>query len=297
MGKAERPQFAPGWYPDISNEDYHASTGFSSSQIKTLIEHTPAHLKQSFIDERTETDNMLLGTLTHTLVLEPEKYDSEFVIAPDVNKRTKDGRAEWAAFEAKCQGQGLTPITESMLKAAMAMAESVKAHPMAGALLSDIIPESSVYWWYDCMDPDDDDDYSLMLKVRPDALSRAYPAIIDLKTTRDGSYTGFIKSIQNFYYHVSAAMYLEGVNQCKPLLEDIGHFAYTKFIFVCVESFPPYLTSVYELSPEYLDLGKTIYRRSLRILQHVVSTGEWDGYPGEIRLIEPPSWANRSFIV
>ena len=292
----QRPFFEPGFYPELSNDDYHGSFGFSSSQLKTLVEQTPAHLRRRFTAHREETENMALGTLVHTLVLEPEKFASEYILAPQVNRRTKAGREEWAEFEALAASKGLTPINDKILNKARDMAESVLEHPGASVLLKDILTEWSVYWWYDSMDPDDYEDYRMMLKVRPDALSRGHPVIIDLKTTKDASFSGFIKSIQNFQYHLSAAMYLEGVNQCKPLLSEIGHFAYNKFVFVCVESFEPYLTAVYKLSPEYIDLGKTLYRRSLRVLQHGMRN-DWPGYDEKIRLIEPPGWANRSFIV
>jgi hypothetical protein len=135
-----------------------------------------------------------------------------------------------------------------------------------------------------------------MLKVRPDALSVAHPVIVDLKTTRDASYSGFIKAIQNLHYHLSAAMYLEGVNQCRELLEHTRHFAYTKFVFVCVENEPPYPTAVYELAPEYIELGKVLYRRAMRTLRDA-RQNDWPAYPDDIRVIEPPSWASRGFIV
>ena len=346
---AQRPFIEPGYYYDLSNDDYHGSFGFSSSQVKTLVEKTPAHLKHSFTAERSETENMLLGTVVHTLVLEPEKFDDEFyvsgeekhkmprgrggdivlsviengssawesfVIEPAMNKRTKAGKEEFAAFQAKCEREALTvvkqehidaaaqymdavnqigdriPITKTMHDKAQAMAASVKAHPDASAMLLDVIPESSVYWWYNSTDPDDDLEYKLMCKVRPDALSRRYPVVIDVKTTVDASLSGFQRSIQKFQYHLSAAMYLEGVNQCKPLLKDIGFFAYTKFVFICVENFEPYLTAVYEMSPEYLDLGKQLYRLSIRKLQQGMRE-DWPGYPDEIRLIDPPPWGNR----
>ena len=289
-----RPFIEPGWYRDMSNEDYHGSFGFSSSQLKVLIEKTPAHLLQSFSDKKHPTDNMNLGTAVHTLVLEPEKFEDEIAVMPVLNLRTKDGRAQRDNFEA--DNVGKTTIKESDLPKALAMAESVRSHPMAALLLEDIVVESSVYWWYRSMDPDDDSQYKSMLKVRPDALSVAHPVIIDLKTRADASYSGFIKAIQNFYYHVSAAMYLEGVNQCRELLSDIGYFAYTKFVFVCVENTPPYCTALYELPPEYLDLGKTLYRRSLRTLRTGLEE-DWPGYPEEIRMIEPPSWASRGFVV
>lgn len=290
----QRPFIEPGWYRDLANEDYHGSFGTSSSQLKKLIEKTPAHLLHSFNQPNEPTENMALGTAVHTLLLEPETFDTEFAIAPEVDRRTKAGKEAWADFLILCEGK--TAIKECDLEKAQAMADSVRNHPLAGLLLQDIVPESSVYWWYKSMDADDDTQYKEMLKVRPDILCRNYPVIADLKTTNDASYSGFIKAIQNYYYHVSAAMYLEGVNQCKPLLEEMRHFAYTKFVFICVENTEPYLTSAYELSPEYLDLGKAIYRRTLRIMREA-RENDFPGFPDEIRIIEPPPWANRSFVV
>lgn len=290
----QREFIEPGWYRDLGNDAYHASFGISSSRLKTLIEQTPAHLKHEFGVHKEPTANMMLGTALHTLVLEPEKFDEEVAIMPQLNLRTNAGKAEKEAFMYEAQGKAV--ITPAQFEQAQRMAESVMSHPIAGVLLSDIVTESSVYWWYKSMDADDDTKYKEMLKVRPDALCKSYPVMIDVKSTMDGSYTGFIKSIQNFYYHVSAAMYLEGVNQCKPLLEELKHFAYTKFVFVCVENKAPYLTSVYELSPEYLEIGKTIYRNALYALKNGREQ-DWPGFPDDIRVIEPPGWARRGHIV
>lgn len=294
--KNERPFIDPGWYRDLSNEDYHGSFGFSSSQIKTLLEQTPAHLKHKMVHPKDQTDNMLLGTVLHTLVLEPDHFAAEFVVAPEINKRTKAGKAEWEEFSAIAAEAGQQVITAAMLGKAMAMRESVLAQPMAAALLADTTNESSIYWWYNSMDPDDSDRYKIMCKVRPDSLGVAHPVVMDLKSCADASYSGFQRAILNFGYHVSAAMYLEGVNQCDELLSEIGHFAYTKFVFICAESEPPYLPAVYELSPEFLELGKQQYRRGIRILKHGIEQ-DWPGFASEVRTIEPPGWANRLFIV
>ena len=290
----KRPFIEAGWYRDLSNEAYHGSFGYSSSGLKILIEHTPAHLQYSLAHRSEPTANMALGTAVHTLVLEPATFNDEFIVMPKIDKRTKIGKELFAEFEAASAGK--TVIAEDMLAKAQAMADSVRSHPVAGLLLEDVVSESSIYWWYKTMDPDDSTKFKTMLKVRPDAICRNYPVIIDLKSTVDGSYSGFIRSIQNYYYHVSAAMYLEGVNQCKPLLQEMGHFAYTKFLFVCVESAEPYLTSIYELSPEYLDIGKLIYRRCLHTLKHG-QENNWPGFPEEVRIIEPPGWASRGYVV
>src|SRR5690625_8047391 len=103
-----------------------------------------------------------------------------------------------------------------------------------------------------------------MQTVHPDAIRTSHSVVLDLKSCADASYSGFIKSIQNFYYHVSAAMYLEGINQCKQLMQELNEFRYNKFVFICVENTPPYLVSVYELSREDLEIGKSLFRSEER---------------------------------
>jgi len=187
-------------------------------------------------------------------------------------------------------------LTAAQMGTAQVMAESVMSHPMAAILLSDVIAESSVYWWYRSNDPDDRGPSRQMLKVRPDALNVAHGAVIDIKTTVDAGMTAFSKTMAKYYYHLSAAMYLDGINQCKPLLEATGHFAYTKFVFICVESAPPFACAVYELSAADLDLGKQLYHRALRALPPP-DEQEWPAYPTDIRVIELPAWAHRAAVV
>ncbi|HXK56535.1 MAG TPA: hypothetical protein PLZ16_07810, partial [Gammaproteobacteria bacterium] len=63
----KRPFIEAGWYRDLSNEAYHGSFGYSSSGLKILIEHTPAHLQYSLAHRSEPTANMALGTAVHTL--------------------------------------------------------------------------------------------------------------------------------------------------------------------------------------------------------------------------------------
>lgn len=289
----EREQFAPGWYKDISNERYHGSAGTSSSQLKTLMEHTPAHLAYGLMHPTEPTANMALGTAVHSLVLEPDKFNDDIAVMPNINKRTNAGKQELAIFEA--ENKGKTIISEDQLETAKKMAARVWEHESLKLLFDDIVVESSVYGWYRSMDPDDGEEYRQMLKVRPDAIPRAYPILIDLKTTNDGTYSGFQKSIQNFYYHLSAAMYLQMCNDCKPLLDETGFHAFTKFVFVCIENKPPYEVSSYEMSPEYMEIGKKLFRMAVYRLHRAKA----EGFPGfeQLRLIDPPGYANRGFIV
>jgi len=286
--------YAAGWYEDLDNEKYHRSNGTSSSGLKTLLPQTAAHLKYSREHPKSSTPNMRLGTAVHSLVLEPHKFEEDNAVMPVINARTNAGKAEKADFVQANEGKNV--ITLDQYDVAQKMAERVHAHPIAGLLVKDLIVESSIYWWYKARDREDGTEYKELLKVRPDGISKNYPILIDLKTTADGSYSGFIKSVQNFYYHVSAAMYLEGVNQNKQLMSEVKHVNFNKFVFVCVENFPPYEVSCYELSEDYRKIGYYLYAMGVERLQ-LGRENAWPGYPEEVRVLEPPGYARNFHIV
>ncbi|WP_116364439.1 PD-(D/E)XK nuclease-like domain-containing protein [Parahaliea mediterranea] len=292
--KPKRPFIEPGWYRDLSNEEYHGSFGTSSSQLKKLIEQTPAHLAHSWSQPNETTANMALGTAVHTLVLEPEKFAEEIAVEPTLDRRTKAGKEAAAEFAARSAGK--TIITEEQYEAAQHMAASVRSHSSAGPLLEDIIAESSIYWWNQPAYPEQSNVSAEMTKVRPDIIGLGHPIVGDLKTTADASHDAFIRSIHRYGYHISAGMYLDGINQCRELLEFTKRFAYKDFVFICVENKAPWLTAVYHMSPRYIELGTLIYRECLRRMRAARAAG-FPGYPEEIRVIEPPTWASRGYTI
>lgn len=54
-----------------------------------------------------QTTALLVGSAVHKMVLEPETFDSEFVIAPDINRRTKNGKEEYADFLKSAAGKSI----------------------------------------------------------------------------------------------------------------------------------------------------------------------------------------------
>ena len=66
-----------GFYEDMPNETYHASEGVSKSGLD-LMDRSPAHYKNPKL--RKSTRNMEIGTAIHAGILEPERFDKEYVI-------------------------------------------------------------------------------------------------------------------------------------------------------------------------------------------------------------------------
>lgn len=218
---------------------------------------------------------MVLGSLVHTLVLEPDSFKAEYAIAPQVNARTKAGKAELEEF--KKANAGRTIITSDQHAHALRMRDAVfKTDASAALLMQDNLEfEGSGYW--DCQWSGE------RCKYRPDA--RSDLAMIDLKTCGESpDYDTVIKQVLRFNYHTSAAHYLEGDAQVRGT--DHGHF-----VLIFVSSVEPFEVGVYTLDPDFIELGRRMNRRWLRELRHCLSEDRWPGVnAGAITELELPAY-------
>lgn len=82
---------------NLSNADYHAHPAVSSSQLKHML-RTPAHYLAAIHRPKLATDSMHLGSLVHTLLLEPHMVDDEYTVMPKFDRRTKQGKADYEAW-------------------------------------------------------------------------------------------------------------------------------------------------------------------------------------------------------
>ncbi|KKY70288.1 DNA breaking-rejoining protein [Morganella morganii] len=118
----EAPHFEPGRYPDIPNETYHASNGISSTMLKdariSLMYYQRRHITKVIQRERSEA--LDFGNLFHTLVLEPEKLDTEFSLPPVIPAdalTNTDSMKKWiesynAGLEPVMSNDGLKEVIE-----------------------------------------------------------------------------------------------------------------------------------------------------------------------------------------
>lgn len=287
------PIYQPGWHLDISNEDYHRSAGSSSSNLKTVLEGTGMHYQHNKTNPNLdETDTKNLGTAFHVLTLEPEKFHDEVAIRPKSIKVRRG--ADWEAFKKESEGKAI--ITHEQFDKAQRMAESVRMHPTTGHLVRNIIAESSIFWWYEQEADFQDDRFSEMLKCRPDGIHKEWPVLIDLKSCASATFTDFMKAMVNYYYHLSGAMYLTGANQCQELLNEVGHFAFTDFVFILVENEPPYPVRAIKLSFKDRQLGDMLFHKAVRTLNHY-RDNNWPGFTLDIVESELPAYASRGHIV
>lgn len=107
----------------MSAEDYRSDGAFNRSQLFKLSK-SPAHFKYALENPEVETPALAFGIAFHAYVLEKDKFDSEYIVAPKLDRRTKEGKALAAQIEAS----GKIPISEDAFAQIQAMAESVMSN-------------------------------------------------------------------------------------------------------------------------------------------------------------------------
>lgn len=184
---------------DLSNDLYHACDGYSSTQLRMVRRGGTAALAwyKSAPRDESRSGALSLGTAVHTAILEPERFDEDFVCAPDVNLRTSDGKAELAAFEEQCEADGLTPIKSDDYRKVCLMRDSALAQPVIAALLQRGVAELSVFYRTD---------QGVLFKVRPDWFGELFgvPFVMDVKTTDDVH--DFGNSVEKYGYAGNAVI-------------------------------------------------------------------------------------------
>ncbi len=257
----------------LSNPDYHALPSVSKSGLD-LIRKAPALYKWRRENPQPPSAAMRWGTLVHKIVLEPDDFGSEFVVAPKVDKRTAQGKADWAAFEIAAAGKDL--VTEEEWEKLQAVSRAVWAHPAAGkalGMLRDV--EASIFWT--------DQATGVDCRCRPDGIL-SNGLIVDIKTTKDARPDEFVKSVANYRYHVQAAFYSDGYQAAFG--EPPKGFA-----FIAIDSEAPHLVAVYVASEAMILRGRADYQTDLRTYARCVEDDRWPGLPDEPVVIDLPKWA------
>jgi exodeoxyribonuclease VIII len=262
----------------MDNTAYHAHPAVSKSHLD-LLARSPLHYWARYLDPNRvapePSPQMRLGTALHTHVLELSRWDEEIAVAPsDINRRTKEGREQWAAFEASSVGKAV--ITADDAAQVMAMGRAVLRHPAAAMLLGLPGKAETTHMWTDAST-------GLECKCRPDWLTDDGSIVVDLKTTKDASPRGFKQSIANFSYQKQAAWYLHGLEQATGRRPD-------QFIFICVESTAPYACAVYAADAEMIDRGHDQAMRDLAKLAVCKAADHWPSYSDQIETISLPAW-------
>jgi len=270
----------PGIYPDILNEDYHAGPGISASGLKLIAERSPLHYWSAYLDpqreQRKTTPAMILGTAIHAAVLEPATFAERFHPAPDVDRRTKEGKMLYEVALGISTEQNATLISSDDYAAALKVQRSCRDHPLAQAIFAEGKAEQSVFW----IDPETE----VLCKCRPDWLMPG--AIVDVKSTEDASAEAFMRSAYNWQYHIQAAFYMDGIAAAWGEMPEA-------FMFLAHEKTAPWASAYYFADGEMIESGRAEYRKALRLYADCLNKDKWPGYAATLQPLGLPRWAKK----
>lgn len=260
----------------MTEKEYRQHEGISRSALWKLRE-SPEKAKYAWEHPEPPTPALLFGQAVHKLILEPDTFDDEFAVAPNVDRRTKDGKTAYNAF---CESLGdRSVITPDQYQTAVEMRNAAISAPFVAKLLQG--EHEKPMLWVDELTGE-------TCKIRIDVLntSTSTPIIVDYKSTEDASTEGFMRSALKYGYDLQSAMYSEGfekVTGIKPL-----------FVFIAQEKKPPYSVNILQADKLFLQRGYEIYRELLGIFHDCRESGVYWGYLGKFNVINNlalPSWA------
>jgi hypothetical protein len=256
---------------EITNEEYHASEGYSKSALMTF-KQSPLRFYNEYIlnnREQKQSDDMLLGTLVHTMTLEPENIH-KYIPRPKINRQTKAGKEEFAKFNAHAQEQNLTVVDVEIYEQALAMSKTVSENNIAKSIIDSAFKEQSIYW--------KDELTGLTFKSRPDLVGAKISG--DLKTCRDITNNGFSRACVDHGYYLQAGM-------AKLALQAHG-FDFERFVFICVSKTEPYEVMNFVLDEQAIEYGINQFKWWSMKLAEELQKNDW--LRPRVETLSVPRW-------
>lgn len=261
-----------GIYSGVSYGEYEQWEAVRNSMLKIINKQSPAHAREYMDNPKPPTDALEFGSLLHCKVLEPETFNDLYIVAPKVDKRTKEGKATWAEFQEKAEGR--TVISEDWDIQSQAMAKAAFVHDDTKQFVNNGEPEVSILWT--------DSETGLRCKARLDYVHWDMGVIVDLKSTKNAQINAFARDAFFYGYHQQAAFYRDGLNILKN--------NEPAFVIVPFEKEPPYVVACYEWDDTSLLVGRKAYRKALDVYAKCIESDIWPGY-NNLNYLSVPKWA------
>lgn len=259
--------------------EYIQSEGINRSFLHDIIQYSPGHAK--FNKEHQDiTDALRLGDAFHAAILEPERFEKEYVtMLLDCKPGSGTGmKTRKEAFLFMAEEKGQTIIQPADYENIKEMAAVLQSNQDVLDLLSDGVKELSGYFI--------DEGNDISLKIRLDWINKKENIIIDLKSCADARKGPFRKSAYDHGYDLQAFMGLYGVTQ-------ITGQAHSIFKFIAIESKGYHGLKIYDADEEMIATGYDKYERAIALYKECLERNQWDGYDSTSEALGSPSWAKK----
>ena len=303
---------------ELSNQDYHADTGhINGSGLWNIYDRCPAAWR--YKDEEDEQSKALIfGTGSHTALLEPDRFEAEYVRMPTKEDFGDDLLVTVSDMNSWAKERGIKGLSgktkAEVVKIIQATGESVNIY--------DVIREEAekAASGKQMLEGNDDDSiqqmravihanryYSSLLsgaysevsilgdllrepsKVRFDCLTRGGD-IIDYKTTVSAKPDEFFRHAARLGYFMKMAM------QHDMFVEAYGHAPRSVNLLV-QEKKSPFIPALIRLTDEQLQIGRIQLRSAMEIYKACKNANSWPGYSmgNPVIEMETPEWFKKQF--
>ena len=242
---------------------------------------SPAHFRYWKDNPQEDTASLLFGRAVHKYVLEKDDFFNEFAVAPLIDRRTKEGKAQWLLFQDQSEGKDI--ITQEDFEKIQAMYDALYATPFVARLLSG---EKELSFFTE------DDRTGLVVKCRPDCITDfdEVSLLIDYKSCSDASNDGFMKDAIKLMYDMQLAYYKDNVDKNRGREHIV--------IFIAQEKTPPYLVNILKANEYFLRSGRDMYRTHLDMYAECLENDDWYGYTKDgINTLGLPDWLQKQYEV
>lgn len=285
----------PGAYSGIDEADYHRNANLlpgpslSSTGAKLLLNKSAFHFwHDSPLNPNRppedEKPHFSVGKAAHDMLLLSERWPEHYHVLPEgFNAGHTQKWAEAIAEAGAAREAGQCVLRHSDAETVHAVAAALRRNTLAVATLTNGESEVTLCW--------QDPETGIWLRARPDFLPNSVrlgaPVRIvpDLKfmAATNASPTGFRKAIANNGYHMSAALYSDGIKAI------FGEYP-THWLHVAVEKDEPHCVALYELPGEDIERGRWLNRMAIRRFADCLSADKWPGYADEPLPVGLPGW-------
>lgn len=222
---------------------------------------SPQHYLEYLQTPYVPTPAVILGKAVDVAILEPEKFEDQFFLLPDINLRTNAGKEEKAQLIELNQGKTL--ITVDQYDTAMFCAKSAWQNKTARYYLDRLVKTQLKLSWKDpasefknvgyvdgASDPNDQDFFYL-----------------ELKSAADASTNKFIRDAQNFDYIMQPGGYTLGAKYSR--------FEFPDIVYLVVETKSPYPVNVLRCDSKYIEKAQNEYLNTLLAIKYCINNDLW----------------------
>jgi len=293
----------PGIYHGMTMEEYLKLEAVSQGDLRLLLDRCPrAGWFSSYLNPNRPppdpTEDTDAGQIAHAILLEDSRSKVAVIDPNDYPAKNTgtipEGWTNKGIQQARDQAReaGLLPVLKPRMAQIDVMVESAKSYidslrhtePAVWAAFQPNGGDSELVMIWD--------DGGIPCRIRHDRIASNRKLIIDAKFTSSSAHPDSFgrNQLVRMGYYTAAAFYKRGVNVlCGETPE---------FVYLVVETDPPYLCSVVGLDPVAIDIGGEKIDQALKEWRRCVVSNIWASYPNRVAFPEFPTyemnyWAER----